>query len=268
MSSSRLKNLARNLTTIEVSTIVSSEISGSKFGDPRRALIDLAIRYQMKLRELTVWIDDPQAGEATDGWPAGVHPGGCQSYEIIRGLADQRIQQMGRHRSSSDGTMNAAEVGAFETLQRIRDMSDLILGVFRELRNHAQQEAAEAAATGGSAVPENYDAWGGTVYDNNCTLQQIEENEVGELELTADELTVIRKACTLGTERIALRTEIQLDGDVVTRINERYARPEFEVLHRFHNHSTDMALAYWGRLCRLLMDLAKGFADRFFPKRR
>jgi hypothetical protein len=70
--------------------------------------------------------------------------------------------------------------------------------------------------------------------------------------LTAAELAVIRKIWELGTEEIAFQTVIQLDGDVVTRLQPKYANPSQRLVHAIHGEAVGVSVAFWKSLVELL----------------
>jgi hypothetical protein len=70
--------------------------------------------------------------------------------------------------------------------------------------------------------------------------------------LTAAELAVIRKIWELGTEEIAFQTVIQLDGDVVTRLQPKYANPSQRLVHAIHGEAVGVSVGFWKSLVELL----------------
>lgn len=72
------------------------------------------------------------------------------------------------------------------------------------------------------------------------------------IELRANEIIVLRKAYDLGLEEIALQTIVQLDGDVVHRVQPRYAKEEFRELLANHMEAVQVSVSYWGTLIDII----------------
>jgi hypothetical protein len=63
------------------------------------------------------------------------------------------------------------------------------------------------------------------------------------------ELVMVRKIWEVGTEVIAMQTVIQVDGDVITRLNPNYLEEKvYEKLSSYHKDGVNMALGYWANL--------------------
>jgi hypothetical protein len=77
------------------------------------------------------------------------------------------------------------------------------------------------------------------------------------------ELVMVRKIWEVGTEVIAMQTTIQVDGDVITRLNPNYLDVKnYEKLSDYHKDGVKMALAYWGSL----VGIARALLDRLTGK--
>lgn len=80
------------------------------------------------------------------------------------------------------------------------------------------------------------------------------------------ELVMVRKIWEVGTEVIAMQTTIQVDGDVITRLNPNYLDEKiYEKLSDYHKEGVNIALRYWGDLVSIARDLVgrlfKGLRD-------
>ncbi|MFQ5633668.1 MAG: hypothetical protein ACE5I1_33300 [bacterium] len=82
-----------------------------------------------------------------------------------------------------------------------------------------------------------------------------------------DNLVLIRKAWELGVEEIAMKTVIQLDGDVITRVQERYATEEHTTVHKLHNMGVTTSLAFWKTLVEIVESFITGLVKLIFPKK-
>eukprot|EP01008_Symbiontida_sp_HLA12_P000282 NODE_1281_length_628_cov_1.760396_g1271_i0.p2 GENE.NODE_1281_length_628_cov_1.760396_g1271_i0~~NODE_1281_length_628_cov_1.760396_g1271_i0.p2 ORF type:complete len:109 (+),score=42.54 NODE_1281_length_628_cov_1.760396_g1271_i0:2-328(+) len=101
---------------------------------------------------------------------------------------------------------------------------------------------------------KSFEKRGVAVWNNDISRADI-ENQAPDLPLATEELVLIRKIWDMGLEHIAMQTVIQLDGDVITRIQARYADKDSKVIHRIHNQSVSVSLKFWGQLVRILKDI-------------
>jgi hypothetical protein len=73
------------------------------------------------------------------------------------------------------------------------------------------------------------------------------------------EMVLVRKIWEVGTEVIAMQTTIQVDGDVITRLNPNYLDEKvYEKLSDYHKNGVNMALSYWANL----VGIAQGLLSR------
>lgn len=70
--------------------------------------------------------------------------------------------------------------------------------------------------------------------------------------VSAAEIALVRKIWELGTEEIAFQTVIQLDGDVITRLQPKYAEPSQHALHAIHGQAVSVSVGFWKSLVDLL----------------
>lgn len=64
-------------------------------------------------------------------------------------------------------------------------------------------------------------------------------------ELTSEDLITIRKAWEMGTEVIAMQTVVQLDGDIVNRVNSAFLSERRRPVRDLHRESVGNALSHW-----------------------
>ncbi|MFQ5632404.1 MAG: hypothetical protein ACE5I1_26845, partial [bacterium] len=63
------------------------------------------------------------------------------------------------------------------------------------------------------------------------------------------------------------KTVIQLDGDVITRVQERYATEEHATVHKLHNVGVSTSLAFWKTLVDIVESFITGLVKLIFPKK-
>jgi len=228
--SERFRTIAQDLTHIEVNTILKPTMTGRKMPKPRHALIEIAQRYCTKLAELGF----PMPAEEK-------RPGSFEYFDRIRERAHEAVldlQDRAKERSLSEPEQ-VDLVMAF----RIKTMSDQIKGIFNNLKHRGEED-----------------------WNNPYSHREVEER-FPPLHLEPDEVVLIRKIWEMGLEEIAMQTIIQLDGDVVTRIQPRFADGNSSLLHLIHNESVTISLDFWGELIRMVKEFFKGLFDSPLTKR-
>lgn len=213
----RIQTIARDLTHIEVNTIIKPNMTGRKMPKPRHAFIEIARKYSLKLMQLGYPVDEN-----------AIHMGGFESFDRIRSRANEGLQVL-------QGKAMRRELSEGEEMDmilffRIKTMSDQIKGIFNALRRRGVRE-----------------------WDNDFSHEEIEEAPP-PLPLTPDEMVMLRKIWEIGLEEIAMQTIIQMDGDVLTRVQPKYATPESAVIREIHGESLNLALRFWGELIGLVKD--------------
>ena len=70
------------------------------------------------------------------------------------------------------------------------------------------------------------------------------------------DLISVRKIWEIGTEQIVAQTVVQLNGDVLTRVQEWVREPGAETLFAVHRQSIDIAVASWRHLLDVVAEVA------------
>ena len=76
-----------------------------------------------------------------------------------------------------------------------------------------------------------------------------------DLVLSADDQLILRKVWEVGTETIVMQTVAQLDGDVVTRVQQARAGVADEPIQTIHREAVANALKHWQFLVETLVTL-------------
>lgn len=220
----QIKDITQDLLNLEVNTIIKANMTGRKMPKPRHALIDIAKNYTLKLTELGLPVQETDVG-----------PGSLEAFHLIREKAKEgilAIQKRAAKKHQEDDEVNLI------MLFRIKKMSDQIKGIFKGLEN------------------KKAEGW-----DNNIFREDIDD--ASPLPLTTNDLVMIRKIWEVGLEEIAMQTIIQLDGDVLTRIQTKYANEESAILHQLHNQSLSTSLRFWGELIGIVKQFFGSLAKSF-----
>lgn len=223
----QIRKIAEDLLCIEVNTVLKRTMTGRKMPESPHALIDIAECYEEKLIELRLDVPDD-----SDDLPY------YQRFDIIREIADDTVEKDKKEKS-----LNPEDV---IILLRIKRMSDQIKGALGALARREGEDPKQFifSRKGDEKAP-------GTE-DRGAEAPPV-------LNFVSDELVVIRKAWELGVEEIVMQTVIQLDGDVVTRIQPHLADENHRMLHAIHNQNVSVAVQFWNQLIGIVVDSLKGF---------
>jgi hypothetical protein len=222
-----INKIAKDLLNLEVNTIVTDTITAGKMPTPRHALIDIGRWYWQKLIGLGLCSPEEHRGVFDK-------EGSFKSFDTLREAADKGLKNY--ESKAKQKILTPQEEADLFLVYRIKDMSDGIKGVFNSLKNRGEEQ-----------------------WDNEYTHTEIEDKKTPPLALHPDELVFTRKAWEVGVEEVALQTVIQLDGDVVTRVNRKYANGAEinQMLHKIHTQGVSVSMEWW----KELVNVVKAFFD-------
>ena len=232
----RIKRFLRDLTSIEINTIVTERIL--PMGDLRQEVERLRSAYASKLGSI-----------------AKTHQGGSQpaadstlesaAAETARAAADPESMSFGEQERRADALLrHEARLSPDDQhqLARIRGYSGELERLSRQL-GAAPAPAADAleSVTSGGAAP-------------GAAAQPPE--------LGPEDTIALRKILELGTESIAVQTVIQASGDMITRIHPDYATGEQPLLLELHRGGVATVSEMW----RSLIDAAVSLLDKIIDR--
>ncbi len=221
----KVEKIAADLMNLEINTIVKDNILATKMPDPRHALLDIAKDYESRLLQ----IESPIDYEKTVGGAMKDTKGGRDTFKDFC----TRVERINTQAKSGAIQVSRSDLWI---LDRIRDMSGQIAGrVFQGESNN-----------------------------NDFTRDLLNEKRPLPMKLDPEDVMLIRKAWEMGTEVVALQTVIQLDGDVVTRIQPGFSGDEFHTIHEIHRQSTRVAVDSWNDLVLLLKDFCGTVLGKFW----
>lgn len=223
MDVDNLKGLLEELCSLEVNTIIKSNMTAGKMPSTAAALVDIVTEYAVKLRHLTARTPTRAIGGEVS----------LASFEEIRKLSADYIasrEPPPKGRGAGDVEPSAWEKPDAE------EEADLLM--LCRLRDNSEQLKA--------------------IWKDNESLSwnrvRAEEKEVtaAMLALKETQKLLIRKVWEVGTEEVAMQTVIYLDGDVITRLQpEYYQDSEKRAVIPIHNKAVETSIAFWSNLVKL-----------------
>lgn len=257
MANFSLKTLAEDVLTLEINTIVKADMSACKMPTSRReALWGLAGDYHVQLVEL-------QCREPMRWGGAGLMAF-LEFYDRANAGIRATEQLLGHYR----GEHELARIELREKLmmlQRIKTQSEQLVSIFADLartqgihfelgveRNTIEERAQAAGLVAPMLTDLKSAAW-----NNDLSRHQMQTQP--DLQLNTSQLSVLRKAWEIGTERILLQSVIHADGDVSTRIAERLlVQQDLKVL-QIHNQAVSTSVQFWSNLIKTIGEIATSF---------
>lgn len=250
----QIQKIAEDLIKIEVNTIVTRSISATKMPNPRHALIDIGKEFYGKLVEfdcLDETLEDENVKKLR-GLYEQSQVGGRSAFQCIREIANQKLKALeGEVKQFAEDDPHRDELlSQLAMLQRIKDKSDQLKGLFEQLSTRPNKTLLKDLSLPQTKIDKD-ELTQAKIDHNEFTRAQINDLQV-PLHLIPDDMTLLRKIWEVGVEEIAMQTIIQLDGDVITRINTHYVKRTD--LHSFHREGVATAIAFWQDLVHVVKD--------------
>ena len=104
-------------------------------------------------------------------------------------------------------------------------------------------------------------------WNNDLSLNDI--NEVEDIDLTPEHITLIRKVWEIGMEQVLLQTTIQIDGDITSIISKDFIRMPHKtknMVMNVHNDSITSSTHIWKMLFETIGKLAGKTFNKIFER--
>jgi hypothetical protein len=240
-----LRSVATDLLNLEINTIIKKKMmTARKAPSPPHVLLDIAGQYEDQMKDppdedgfgMRVLVAKKQAEEEGGDWiwKAG-DPGrptvSSQSFHNLYVTARYKVEasfdtSVGFRKDTPTPRLNDSQK---TILDRIRKSSVEIADILKRLED-SQEEG-----------------WAVGMTRSQVNVAARDEANLGKpgVALTDQEWMRIRKIWEIGVEEVVMQTVIQLDGDVVTRINRTFAGPAHAHLWKAHLDGTKVAMDSW-----------------------
>lgn len=279
MSATDLKqtvlDVARNLTSLEINTILKKNMTGGGMPYPRHALINISRIYRDELISIQQkayykrlpGFADMKTIDQSEIFRKVKSPTGealAGSYAYFDSLRDGALELLDDlYRTRRTNVLAAEQEADLVMLERIRDMSDQIKGVFDSIRDRSSEWKNDKDIKEywiKNPISEEKEKLK-SIWDNNYTGGEIVCKKP-PFPINTNEYLLIRKAWEIGAEVIVMQTVIHLTGDVFTRIVPQYATKEKETIQTIHNQSVRISLDMWSQIVTTVKDLFTKFITR------
>lgn len=242
----QLRELAGDLVTLEINTIVKSNMTGERMPTVPNALVDIARDYVRVFGDLRAdvgavlehdgagWRDLRVALRPAEG-AAAARP--AVPERVAFGLLFERLRWAAKHtRHAFPASGRPIAERDLHLLQRIEKNADALRSLLDRYRGLRDTEV--------------------TIHDIRSDAAQF----LPPFELTARDVLIVRKIWEIGTEEIVAQTAFQLDGDIVTRISPSLTadRERAEQILKIHQHDIEASVGYWRAIVDAALAVVQG----------
>jgi hypothetical protein len=275
-----LRTLAGDLLNLEVNTILKENTTAEKMPSCRRkAILDIADGFRLKMATLGyVHYQDGSYETVALGLAEPLSfkwwYGGEFSFVEIMLHSRIIIERLTLLLDKITDEQKKRELhGNIKIVERFQAQSSNIVGMFKQRRAFYKEEiTAKKEGFTDFRVEEDIDANGNFAsqkwsreWNNDLNLADI--NTYPDLQLSPEEITLIRKVWEIGSQQILLQTVIQIDGDVTSYI----ASPLLDfptdlqrMILGIHNDAVGTSTKAWHVLFTTIIGLAGKAIDKIF----
>ncbi|WP_338770054.1 hypothetical protein WAF17_11150 [Bernardetia sp. ABR2-2B] len=235
-----ITNLANDLLRLEVNTIVKDQLLCDKPRSHRWVLHDIATDYRELLTSYTVSPVTPGIGEESGVIRKEFKNlnSGLNSFLEIQHFAEVKRDEFKVELQRVQLTENQVDALNERVMlcERVVRQSQQVIDMFLDLQNTSQDPIES---------------------DNEFPAMRL--NHLKDLNLSPDQVSIIRKAHEIGTQRVLLQTVVQVEGDITSYITTRFLHfPEREqkMIKEVHESSIMTSIRMWQYLFQAVSRLA------------
>lgn len=245
-----LKQTARDLTTLEINTIVKHNMTARKMPPPGHAILDIAATYADKLQV------DLQIPLATPFKEQDTQEGDLPNVEQWK----QEWVERNALRCD-DNTFRCLRRAAYRILEDRRDLGESDRVIVNRIRRNADQLRA-LLRNSKKRIPSRLKS-NDTFMD--CNRRQLLDRELRlgrhpMPNLHPDEMALVRKIWDIGVEEVVMQSTVSLSGDVINRIQSGLETQEAKMLLEFHREGIVSGTRMWKLIAETLVSMTGGFA--------
>ncbi len=277
MADNIFTRLRNDLFHLEIKTILTTHSPKGDNMPPnfREAFYRLAGKYHTYMAKI-----GNKLGMDIRGKPCWVY-GGLYSFEELKNRARKGVEDLEERiesESAASADKRAAsrdEVARMEfakrMLERILANSEHMISIFKELESKTAKVATAVKADAppdpatepdGAAPPHE----ASKKWNNDIPLTSIQDEE--DLPLGPVQMLALRRAWNISTEEIVMQTNIEIDGDITTRIMRGFAKSPNKTVLDIHNRSIEMSVGMWETLAKTVANMAGVAMKSLFGKTR
>jgi hypothetical protein len=256
------QRIVDDLLNLEIDVIVKPGMTARKMPEPAQALLDVIGMYDTYLCQVANSLN-PKWQE-TGSVAVRVRPSDDRPASPNRKATPDGMLEYGLRTTSVD------DVVSEDTFDALRERAVEAEAVYRHL-------------VGTNSVPEDERGVILTRIYRNCdqikamlrrpevqavTARGIDRDSstVQTLPLTSDEVVTVRKVWEIGVETVVMQTVVQLDGDIITRVQRGWEASANKSVHDLHQEAVGNALRHWQFLVQTVAQFLTSALRDFFVR--
>ncbi len=263
---SRAKALFDDLLNLEVNLIIKPGMTARKMPAPRSALANIAEDYE-----------DMLAGFAALVLPVWEERGRVPPVRVLSAEdATARGPSRSKHsRVGDDGMLSEIHVGSmvtrpddavgFDTFDRLREWALETAAISRTLAAVTDWPSRDELAARGvlfKRVFRNCDQLK-AMLDGLPHEDEARTRVRRDVALSSEHLLNLRKIWEVGTETVVMQTVVQLDGDIITRVQQGSTSASNKAIHDLHREAVESAIRNWQHLGQTVAQFLTSALKRF-----
>ena len=268
--STAARNIFDDLLTLEVNVVLKPGMTARKLPEPVQALLDVIGDYDNWLATFSGRLNPAWTKYRADAGRARRGPPELPERTLQRVWGEGGLIAALPYQPVCEG--DATEVTE-EVFDALRERAKTAEVMYRLLLHEGRFEGGDdGSGILLKRIYRNCDQIKGVLSreqaaDGKPAARDLTRNATGArvLQLSADDVLIVRKVWEVGTESIAMQTVAQIDGDVVTRIQEARATLADRQVHDLHREAVGNAMKHWQFLVETLVTVttkAAGFLFR------
>ena len=242
-----LKQTARDLTTLEINTIVKHSMTARKMPPPGHAILDIASTYADKLQvSLEIPLGTPFSEQDS------------QQSDVVRVQQWEPEWVVRDTLKCDDNTFRCLRRAAYRILEDCPGIGERDRVIVERIRRNSDQLRALLRNLQKRRFHSN---------DNflDCNRRQLlnRETTLGRHpnpSLHPDEMVLVRKIWDIGVEEVVMQSTVSLSGDVINRIQSGLPPQEATELLEFHREGIVSGTRMWKLIAETLVSMTGGFA--------
>lgn len=258
------RRIFEDLLTLEISVVIKPGMTARKMPEPPHALLDIIGDYDGYLCRM--------AGVLDGRWEERGQP------EIqVRPPSTDTGQPRGNRLTDPDGKLRQVAGAPFLPVDSINDSVDV--DTFDKLRERAVAVEAvyKYAVNHGWIEDDGSGVILKRIYRNCDQIKDIlkrrsilqdgfqrDTKVVPDLKLLQDETLTVRKVWEIGIEAIVMQSSAQLDGDIITKIQEARQATLSQPVHDLHREAMESSLRHWEFLIQTAIQFMSSAVQSFF----
>lgn len=272
------KRIFDDLLDLEINVIVKPGMTARKMPGPAHALLDIIGEYNAFLCRTSARINTVLGRETVLRIPVRVKQPYDPRTDVTK--TDPSDEPALARESGRADAMRTGPNGWLRGPLQITPVDDSVsVETFDRLREWAvEAEAAYRLAFTNDWLPEdetpillkriyrNCDQLKGMLRLRGGMSISRQTAAASELDLSSDEVITVRKIWDVGTEVVMMQSVVQIDGDVVTRIQKGREGAAYKPIHDLHREAVGNAIRHWQFLGQTVAQLLTSVLKSFFSR--